>query len=381
MKIVYIYPALTTIGGADRIITDKANYFADFYDYDVHIITAHQNGVSPFFKLSNKVTHIDLDVNFLIQYKYSFFKRAIVYYYLLRKYKKRLSEKLMKIRADYVITTISRDIDFIHTIPDGSIKIAEAHAPKKYLRNLHMMQEKSLPYRIAGKIWEKKLERAAVKFDAFVVLTKQDAESWKNVRSCEVIPNPLPFLPTEQSSCEARKVISVGRLYHEKGYERLIEIWSKVALNYPGWCLEIYGNGELEGKLRSMINDKKLDNSIFIKSPVKDIEEKYLNSSVYVMTSHFEGFGMVLLEAMACGLPVIAFDCPVGPANIINDSIDGFLIDNGDIDSYSDKLRMLLQSHELRVNMGTEARENVKRFSKEKIMGDWQNLFTKLKSK
>lgn len=120
MRIAYIYPALTTTGGADRIIVNKANYFADKLDYDVFIITAHQNGKPSFFPLSKKVTHIDLGVNFNEQYRYSFIKRGFIYFKLLHSYKRKLSELLKSIKADFVITTISRDIDFIHSICDGS---------------------------------------------------------------------------------------------------------------------------------------------------------------------------------------------------------------------------------------------------------------------
>ncbi len=379
MRIAYIYPALTTIGGADRIIVDKANYFAEKLGYEVYIITAHQCGLPFFFPLSERVTHQDLQVNFNEQYRHSFLIRGFIYLKLLITYKKRLSSLLCRIKADFVITTISRDIDFIHSIKDGSIKIAEAHTPKENLRNLHLFEQKSLPYRITGRIWRRRMETAARKFGAFVVLTEKDAENWKNIRTCNVIPNSIPFYPETSSSCTNKQVISVGRLYPEKGYERLIQIWSIVSPKHPDWKLTIYGNGELKEMLSDMIIRHSLSDTLVISDPVSDIIDKYVESSIFTMTSRFEGFGMVLIEAMACGLPVISFDCPTGPSNIIKNNEDGILVKDGDIPGYAHNLCNLIEHEELRKEMGQKARINILRFSQDEVMKKWVDLFHSLK--
>jgi len=379
MKIVYIYPALTTVGGADRVIADKAGYLAEKCGYEVYVVTAHQNGKPFFFPMSSKVKHIDLDVNFNEQYEHSFFVRGFIYLKLLRVYKKRLSALLMDIKADFALTAISRDIDFLFTIKDGSIKIAESHVPKKFARNLHLMQRRGFLYRIVGKIWTKRLERSAKKFDAFVVLTQKDADDWSSIRHCTVIPNPLPFYPEKVSTCKEKLIISVGRLYEEKGYDRLIEAWAIAAPKHKGWKLYIYGNGELGDFLNGLILEKGISDSFFIVDPVNNIVNKYIESSFYVMSSRFEGFGMVLIEAMACGLPVISFNCPVGPANIIKDNEDGFLVEDGNIQQFAEKICLLIENEELRIKMGKNARENVKRYNQENIMKKWISLFESFK--
>lgn len=381
MKIIYIYPALTTIGGADRVITDKSNYLADKYGYEVYIVTAHQNGYKPFFKLSDKVKHIDLDVNFNEQYAHGFLMRGCIYLKLLRLYKKRLSKLLKELKADFVLTTISRDIDFLHSIKDGSFKIAEAHVSKKYLRNLHLLQERSLPYRIVGYFWTKRLERAARKFDAFVVLTNNDAAHWKNIRKCTVIPNSIPFYPEETSTCTNKKVISVGRYYAQKGYDMLVEAWALLAKKFPDWTLSIYGDGELIDELGALIKNKGLTNNVFLEKPVTNIVDKYLESSIYVMSSRFEGFGMVLIEAMACGLPVVSFDCPDGPSDIISDGEDGFLVANGNIQELAEKLSILMEKEDRRIEMGQKARVNVQRYNQNVVMQKWVDLFEQLTNK
>lgn len=380
MRIVYIYPALNTVGGADRVIVDKSNYFADKLGYEVYIITAQQKGMPSFFALSEKVKQIDLGVDFNKQYKHSFFVRGLIYMYLQILYKNKLTKTLKNLNADFSLTTISRDIDFIHTIKDGSIKIAEAHCPKHFLRNLHRMEQKNFLYRLSGKIWTSKLEKAVKKFSAFVVLTKQDSESWQSIRECKVIPNPLPFYPTEQSDCKNKQIISVGRLYKEKGYERLIEAWALVIRKHPEWKINIYGDGILLEPLTQLVQKKGLENSFFFRGPVKNITDKYLESAFYVKSSHFEGFGMVLIEAMSCGLPVISFNCPVGPSTIIEDGEDGFLVENGNIELFADKICYLIENEDIRIQMGQMAKKNVSRFNQDIIMQEWINLFHSLKN-
>lgn len=379
MRIVYIYPALTTVGGADRVIADKSNYLAEKCGYEVYIITAHQNGQDTSFALSDKIKHIDLDVDFMEQYKHSFFIRGYIYLKMIFLYKRRLTRLLKKLKADFILTTISRDIDFIHTIKDGSIKIAEAHSPKQYLRNLHRLQKKNILYRISGRIWTKRLEKAAKKFKAFVVLTEEDAKSWAKIRPCTVIPNPLPFFPETTSTCTNKRVISVGRLYEEKGFDRLIEAWSMVAAKYPDWKLHIYGEGILRKNLQHLIQKKELTHSVFLEGPVDNIMDKYLESSIYVMSSRFEGFGMVLIEAMACGLPVVSFNCPVGPATIVKDGVDGFLVENSNSRALAEKLCYLIENENIRTQMGQQGRENVRKFRQENIMQEWIKLFHSLK--
>lgn len=379
MKIVYIYPALSTVGGADRIITEKANYFADIHGYEVYIITTHQNGIQIYFPLSPKVNHIDLDINFNKQYNHSFFMRGWIYFKLLRKYKEKLSKALFSLRPDFTITTISRDIDFLTSIKDGSIKIAEAHNAKPFLRNLHLMRKRSFPYRIVSKVWTKRMEKAISKFSALVVLTEKDMKDWEGIIEATVIPNSVAFYPNSVSTCKNKQIISVGRLTEQKGYDLLLNAWGEIAKKYFEWKLIIYGEGEEHNKLKKEIKKLNLQNSVIIKEPVSNIMDKYLDSSFYVLSSRFEGFGLVLIEAMACGLPCIAFNCPNGPADIIKNGEDGILVKNGDIKALTKAMEHLICNPNIREQMGKMARLNVQRYNPEIIMQKWISLFESLK--
>ena len=194
MKIVYLYTALVTVGGADRVVTEKANYLAEVLGHDVYIITDSQNGRQPVFPLSTKVKHIDLDVNFDKQYHHGLVIRAYYYFSLMRLYKKRLGKLLDEIKADVVITTLGRDLDFLTKLNDGSKKVGESHIAKQYTRNFHLMEVRGFPYKQIAQYWRRKQEKAVKKLDAFVVLTQYDAGSWKEIKVANIIPNSLPFL-------------------------------------------------------------------------------------------------------------------------------------------------------------------------------------------
>jgi glycosyltransferase involved in cell wall biosynthesis len=379
MRIAYIYPALDTVGGADRVVTNKANYLADKCGYEVYIITAHQGKTPLFFTLSDKVKHIDLGVNFNIQYKYSFIIRGIIYICLQFLYKKRLSRLLFDLHLDIVITTISRDIDFLHSIKDGSIKVAEVHSTKESIRNIHLLKQKGLVYRIVWYIWTLRIERSIKKFAVLVVLSMRDALAWSKVTQAIVIPNSIPFAKTVCASCKDGQILSIGRLSEEKGFDRLVEVWSLIAPKYGDWKVEVYGEGSKRAELDNQIMINHVEGSFKIKEPVKNIVEKYINSSFFVLTSRFEGFGMVLIEAMTCGLPVVAFDCPFGPSDIITDGEDGFLVENGNIQQFAEKVSFLIENESIRIEMGKKARENVQRYSEDEIMKQWTDLFESLK--
>ena len=378
MKIAYIYTALVTVGGADRVVTEKANDLADKRGHEVYIITDSQNNRQPIFPLSDKVKHIDLNINFDKQYHHGLVIRAYYYFSLMRLYKKRLGKLLDEIKADIVITTLGRDLDFLTKLNDGSKKVGESHIAKQYTRNFHLMEARGFPYKQIAQYWRRKQEKAVKKLDAFVVLTQYDAESWKEIKVANIIPNSLPFYTAESSSLDKKQIITVGRLSEQKGFDLLVSAWSYITKKHPDWEIHLYGEGELENELKKSITQNGIEDSFIIHKPVKNIKEKYLESSIYVMSSRFEGFGMVLIEAMACGVPCISFDCPHGPSYIIKDGEDGILVENGNVERLAEAISTLITDTDKRVAMGKAAKQNVLRYSQENIMKQWESLFYKL---
>lgn len=374
MKIFYIYTALVTKGGADRVLTEKANWLAE-HGYDVRFITDTQMGRPPVYPLSDKVTLYDLAIDFSQEYGHGLLVRIWWYLILMRKYKKMLAEYLYQEKPDIVITTLGRDLDFLTSIHDGSIKIGESHIARKFSRNFHLMEQEGGFHWLLAKYGRWKQERCVRKLEGLVLLTNQDANSWKRVTKTYIIPNSLPFCPQQQSSCENKTAICVGRLNEQKGLEYLIDAWALVNQKHSDWELNIYGSGEEERNLLKRICINKLEEVVCINKPTPQIMEKYLESSIYVMSSRFEGFPMVILEAMACGLPVVSFDCPHGPADIIKNFEDGILVDYLNTQALADQICYLIENPEIRKKMGERAKTNILRFSKENVMKQWVDLF------
>lgn len=380
MKIYYIYTALVTKGGADRVIAEKANWLAE-HGHEIAIITDTQMGREPVFPLSPKVRLIDLAVDFSQEYGHGFLVRIWMYYKLMRQYRRMVTDVLMKDRPDIVISTLGRDISFITKIKDGSKKIGEAHTTKHFIRNFHLLEQRNVIFKYLTKFFRWHMDRQVNRLDALVVLTTQDQHDWGDKIPIYVIPNSFPFYPDKPSLCENKQAIIVGRYNSAKGYNYLIDAWKIVYQKHPDWIINIFGSGEYEDRVRKQIQDHGLQDVVIMNNPIDHIMEEYLKSSIYVMSSVFEGFAMVLLEAMSCGLPCVSFDCPYGPRNVITDGVDGILVEYLNSQALADNICKLIENEELRKRMGNNGRRNVLRFSREMIMPQWVELFKSLTNK
>ena len=379
MKILYAVERVNLRGGYDRIIIEKANYLAE-HGCEVIICVSSHTLSKPFYPISEKVKLVDFDIDFDQQYKHSLFIRAYIYKKLMRHYRKMLSNLLNIEHPDIVITTLGREIDFITEIDDGSVKVGESHIAKEYVRNFHLLEQRGFIYRLLACYWRKKVDKAAGKLDALVLLTQQDADAWAGIAKTIVIPNSLPFYPSTSSTCDNKQAIFVGRFNEQKGLEYLVDTWAKVYCRHPDWTLHLYGDGEQKNMLEHLVNDAKLQDVVIIHQPTPQIMDRYLESSIFVLTSRFEGFGMVLIEAMACGLPVVSFNCPWGPADIIKNEEDGFLVEYLNTDEEAERICQLIENPLLRKTMGTNARKNIKRYERDNVMKQWTELFEKLRN-
>lgn len=377
MKIFYIYTALLTKGGADRVLTEKANWLAE-HGYEVGIVTDTQMGRPPVFHLSPKINLINLDIDFAKEYGHNILMRTYLYYKLMKEYKSKLKTVLDTEKPDIVITTMGRDLDFLTDIYQEGCIIGEAHTTKHFLRNFHLMEQRGFPHKQIAGYWRKKMNRKVQKLKAIVLLTKEDAESWKGTTRTYVIPNSLPFEPEEKGNLQNKQAIAVGRYNHAKGYEYLIEAWKIVNSNHPDWIINIYGSGELKEQVKKLIEQAGLQNTMLMHEPTDDIMDKYMESSICVVSSRYEGFSMVILEAMACGLPVISFDCPHGPRNIIKNGEDGILVEHLNSQALANNICYLIEHPEDRKALGEKAKENIKRFSRDNVMKQWTDLFNQL---
>lgn len=359
MKLLYITNAINGSGGLERVLSVKASYLAERLGYDVHILTLNDGHSNPFYGFSSKIRF----------YTITTFANPVRY---ARSYFSGIKDTVIKVNPDVIIVCDDGlKAFFLPTFLGKKVPIIyERHVSK----NIEIGKGFGIWRLILAKMKMKLMDILAPTFTKFIVLTTGNTKEW-NSKNIQIIPNPLPFYPDESAKLLNRKVIAVGKQSYQKGYDRLLKCWKRVHNSHPDWILEIYGKLDASQKLDALARSLRIESTVRFYEPQYAIEAHYLDSSVYVMSSRFEGFGMVLIEAMACGLPCVSFDCPHGPSDIINDNRDGFLVNNGDTDALADKLNQLIEDRDLRVLMGKNAKENAKRFLPDSIMKQWDELF------
>ena len=377
IKLVYVTPALYMAGGMERVVTLKANYFADYYGYDITIIITEGKSKPYFYPLSDKVKVVNLDINFEKLWNCGLLKRILIYLPKQYRYKQLLTKELMRIRPDITVSMLRREINFINEIKDGSKKIGELHINRANYRKFEAEKHNFIKDLFA-KYWSNSLVSHLKKLDRFVVLTEKDREAWVEIDRVEVIPNPSPFLSSKVSPLTAKRVISVGRYSHEKGIDLLLQAWKKVEKETCDWRLDVFGDGD-KSSYEKMLDELSIDKTrCHLNGRTNDVETEYCNSSLYVLSSRFEGFGMVIVEAMSCGLPVVAFDCPWGPRSIIHSGQDGLLVENGNPSTLAEGIISLINDSEKRKTMSITACRNSQRFCIDQVALKWKELFEEI---
>ena len=374
LKLVYITPALYMAGGVERVLTLKANYFAEHFGYDITIILTEGKDKPLFYPLSNKIKVINLNIGFEELWTCSFAKKVLVYLKKQRQFKKALTKELMRIHPDITVSLLRREINFINDIKDGSRKIGELHVNRANYRNFET-NDSNFIKNLFAKFWMYSLVSKLKHLDQFVVLTEEDKKAWAELPNICVISDPLSFCPTQRSSLSIKRVIAVGRYVYQKGFDQLLQAWATIERQYPEWQLVVFGDGD-RTPYEQLIDDLKINRkSCQLHGRTDDVEKEYCNSSIFVLSSRFEGFGMVLLEAMACGLAVVSFDCPCGPKDIVKDGEDGLLVENGNIDLLASSLSRLMNDETLRQSMSKTGQKNAQRFSIDYVADQWRRLF------
>ena len=373
-KICYCAPAIYSAGGVERVVSVKASYFAEVYHYDVTIIVTEGKDRECFFPLSDKVKVINLNLGFEALWKASFVKKVFLYLKKQYKYRRMLRSELMRIRPDITISVLRREINFINSIPDGSHKIGELHVNRSNYRNFTSRDSNCIK-RFFARFWMNDLLKHLQRLDRMVVLTEDAKKDWPELSNVKLIPDPIPFKVDQVSNLSSKHVVSIGRYAYEKGNDLLLKAWSKVEKSCKDWTLDIYGMGN-QVPYQRLMQDLKIDETrCHLHGSLTDVKDVYLNSAVFTLPSRFEGFGLVIIEAMACGVPVVAFDCENGPRNIVTNNQDGILVKPFDVDDYAESLLRLMRDDQLRTQMGRRAYESSKRYSIEDIALQWKGLF------
>lgn len=380
MKIVYVIDSLASKGGAERILSEKMNYLSDIFNYDVFVITCYQNPLDTpnAYSLSRSVTQINLNISYYKQYHYKYPKRLWVKYSIYRKLKEELTNSLDSINPDILIGLGYFIADVISCYDGKAVKIIESHEARIFTLSNYGIPRSILTRTYMNFYRHYYLKKVEQNADVIITLTQGDAKEWKKAKRVEIIPNFTLMAPPNASyNINSKRIISVGRLEWQKGFDRLIKIWKIVNGRHPEWELAIFGSGTLEQELKTSIENNSIKN-ILIYPFTQNISYEYLKSSIFVLSSRFEGFSLVLLEAQQHGLPCVAYNCPFGPSDVIDNNRCGFVIENDNSVLFADKICELIESPELRILFSKEAKINASKFDKDTIMNRWKELFESL---
>lgn len=379
MKIIYCTHSTYNPGGMERVLLNKVTYLSALPEWEVSVVTTDQHQRPSFYPFPEKVRMTDLEINYSDDNDKGIWKKITSYLCKRKEHKRKLTALLLKEKPDIVVSLYPSESSFIPDIKDGSKKVLELHF-NKFFRIQYGRKG------IIGLIdrWRTRQdERIVRRFDKFVVLTNEDKGYWGGLPNIEVIPNAAIHVGKNYSEVKNKRVIAVGRLDYQKGFDRLIQAWKLVQHTgrFSDWKLDIFGQGEWREMLQQMIDKQGLQNTVKINPPTNAILNEYVHSSLLVMSSNYEGFGMVLVEAMSCGVPVISFDCKCGPKDIIQPGINGLLVPNGDIQALADAMMKVMEDEAYRKMLSLNARKVVDTYSEQAVMAQWIRLFTSITAK
>ena len=376
MKLLYILKSFASKAGTERVVSDKINYLAEA-GYDITLVTYEQGNHSLAFALHPSVRVLDLDTNFFEVSRQPLYKKPFSLFFLRRKFRIHLQNVVDEIVPDVIIsTTYSFNLlDVILTIKTSARQIVESHVACFSIKNsfgyrkCSIMNKLTQLYDSYKCFWLKRCEM-------MVVLTEGDAIEWRRyVSHVEVVPNAVTYFPEQMShDGKGKRIICVGRLHEQKGFDLFLDAFFQISEQCPDWIVDIFGSGNDEWYLKEIIRKYRLENRIHINAPTASIYNEYQKSEFLVLSSRYEGFGLVLIEAMACGIPCVSFRCKYGPEEIITHGKDGLLVNNGDVHDLANQILWMINHTEERIQMGKEARKSAMAYDKSNIMRQWEQL-------
>ena len=373
MKIVYSTESITRNGGIQTVTIVKANALAEIEGNEVYIVVPHINGSSP-RPISPKVHLINLDIK---DYWVSVLKQPA----RNRKYKKLLQDVLEQIGPDIVVSTGLQDRNFLPRIKVSSnpVFLREIH----FVSNYRMLMATGFKEKLLS-LWSEFVDyRLSIhRYDRIILLSEEDGrKNWPGNKKTVYMPNPLTVSSFSRSPLTAKKAIAVGRMCYQKHFDALIKAWRIVADRYPDWTLDIWGgNGPLYDTIRKLIDDYHLQDYVFLRGETPEITAKMAESSMIISTSFFEGMPLVLLEALAAGLPIVTFNYMYGAEEIVTEGENGFIVELDDLEALADRIGRLITDEDLRKKMGENAYLSSQKFQPEVITRRWMDLFQRLRT-
>lgn len=387
MKICYVTTNICVMNGLARVTIAKANALAAIPGNQVAIVVRYQKE-APLRPLDQRVRLIQLDLFYPEDDLTTF--GDVDHFIPLREmrrrlddYRYRLTTVLGKLRPDIIISTGTDEVRLIGAmdLPWQPVRLREFHLASDW--HPQMKPQLSLWKRWGISLSRRRDYRTTLRqYDRFVVLTDSDRHTfWHDDARVVTIPNPLTLdaepLP---SQLDQKIVVASGRICRQKNFELLARAWALVAQQHPGWQLRLYGDGKADEvrKLQRQISACGVGESFRLMGRTRNMIGALREASAFVLSSRYEGFGLVLTEAMACGVPVVSTNCPYGPSDIITDGRDGFLVPMNDAEALADRLCRLISDSTLRQRMGQAARQAAQRYRLDAIIPQWMKLFEEI---
>ena len=388
MRIAYCIPGFYRPAGMERVLAAKANAFARL-GYELSIITTEQKGRAPAFQLEEGTQLRDLGIGYEDNNGGSIFSKLLAYPLKQRRHKRLLRKVLQELKPDITISMFGGEERFLHSLKAGGHKLLEVH----FSRFKRLQYGRSGLWAMADRLRSRQDGRIVRRYERFIVLTEEDKGYWGQLPGLRVIPNPSPFSFERPATLESKRVLAVGRLSYQKGFERLLQAWmllqdrqgekkpaaEEAALKsqdpLKGWTLEILGGGEELERLQKLAEELGIKASVSLGRSSSNMKEEYLNAAILAMSSRYEGLPMTLIEAQCAGVPAVSFDCKCGPKDIIEDGKTGLLVKEGDTKALAAALERLIRRPEELKAMGAAAFKASERWEEAGIIRQWTALF------
>ena len=374
MNILYCIPHLYNSGGMERVLTQKVNWLCAHTSHTFTILTTEttpQGMNDTYFDLDSRVQIVPLHIDFNADYRKPLLSKWWGHMRRMRMYKHALTQYIRANKIDLCISLGGKEIAFLRTLPCRTV--AELHFAKDQRRQLLQANHTNPLWSLLGHIRTRQLVRAVKPLEQLIVLTEQDKTDWQKAGCTNIIciPNPCSLdarkIPMES---RGKVVLAVGRLHEQKGFDRLLQAWQPIEENHPDWTLRIVGEGEQREALMQQIAQLNLQH-VCLAGRITDIINEYVSASLFVLSSRYEGLPLALIEAMWCGVPSIAFDCPHGPSALLA-SDRGFLVSNGDISALSAQFEYAITHPEDAAKRAQKAQTYAQQtYSESTIMPRW----------
>lgn len=359
-NICFVSGDITRSGGTERVGTMVANELAKYKDkYNIYILSVSKVRKEPFFNIYKNIKQYHI-----YEQKVDFKKQYIRTVREIRKFIKNNDIDIL-IDIDIILDMFSIPA----TIFTKTKLISWEHF--NYYENL------GVKLRDVGR-------RLAARYSDYIItITEEDKSYFKeNLKlKCPIdnIYNPLDSIYKDNEyDVESKIILSAGRLTHQKGFDILIDVAQKVLENHKDWKWIILGEGEDRKILECKIKEYGLENNVILEGNVSNIEDYYKKSAMFVLTSRYEGLGLVLTEAKSYKLPLISFECKVGPKEIINNNNNGYLIDCNKVDEMAEKIIELINNNQLRHEFSRKSSIGIEKFEIKSIINKWRSVLDNL---